>query len=359
MDAYLRFGEPQVRRPRDPLLPPSVSESIRVRQYSYIQPIDGMDPARIPPIFAVATTTPDEVCLSYLWASPDGTRSIEILERHRYDHAAQIHAIRFEARQDGRFSGSYHYQIGFNVERQSRINIVHWATRMFHDEASIHPERFSPAVTLAIGQVLQLNGEDGSHPYEYRGRVGDTVKIPRDDGILRDCTNFSADGYASARVKCAVNPTGECKDCVHYEKGEPLKELQGIPARTIPSASITEVADQAERLALSARVGDMVRQRDNGLTYVLHSFPASINTNWVIWSPVEVPPPNHISNYVSEESLRAVDRFILGDNRSVNDARSSAWDRLANFINGPTDSPSLDAPVNIPVHECNPDPLGE
>jgi hypothetical protein len=58
-----------------------------------------------------------------------------------------------------------------------------------------------------------------------------------------------------------------------------------LAASVMPSISITTiqiVADQAARLALSnVEPGDVAKQTDNGLSYILSNTPASNNANWV------------------------------------------------------------------------------
>jgi hypothetical protein len=58
-----------------------------------------------------------------------------------------------------------------------------------------------------------------------------------------------------------------------------------VPASAIPSIAITSiqvVADQAARLALSnVQAGDIAKQTDNGLSYILSVLPASTNANWI------------------------------------------------------------------------------
>lgn len=56
-------------------------------------------------------------------------------------------------------------------------------------------------------------------------------------------------------------------------------------ASTIPSVALTSiqvVADQAARLALvNVQPGDVAKQTDNGLSFILASLPASSNANWI------------------------------------------------------------------------------
>jgi hypothetical protein len=56
-----------------------------------------------------------------------------------------------------------------------------------------------------------------------------------------------------------------------------------IPASQLPplaKVTVSAVANQAARLALTAEAGDIAIQADNGTTYVLSSSPASTNGNW-------------------------------------------------------------------------------
>jgi hypothetical protein len=56
-----------------------------------------------------------------------------------------------------------------------------------------------------------------------------------------------------------------------------------IPASQLPplaKVTVSAVANQAARLALTAEAGDIAIQSDNGTTYVLSSSPASTNGNW-------------------------------------------------------------------------------
>jgi hypothetical protein len=56
-------------------------------------------------------------------------------------------------------------------------------------------------------------------------------------------------------------------------------------ASTIPTVALTSiqvVADQAARLALvNVEPGDVAKQTDNGLSYILSALPASTNANWI------------------------------------------------------------------------------
>ncbi len=71
-------------------------------------------------------------------------------------------------------------------------------------------------------------------------------------------------------------------------KGQPLGvaslDASGfVPAAQLPplaKVTVTAVADQSARLALTVEPGDIAIQSDNGTTYVLASSPASNNANW-------------------------------------------------------------------------------
>jgi hypothetical protein len=56
-----------------------------------------------------------------------------------------------------------------------------------------------------------------------------------------------------------------------------------IPTTQLPplaKVTVSAVANQAARTALTAEPGDIAIQSDNGTTYVLASSPASTNANW-------------------------------------------------------------------------------
>ena len=58
-----------------------------------------------------------------------------------------------------------------------------------------------------------------------------------------------------------------------------------IPDAQLPPLAINDVfpvADQAARLALTAQVGDVAIQADNGLTYILRVAPATVDGNWTV-----------------------------------------------------------------------------
>ncbi|MGL4910251.1 MAG: hypothetical protein ACRC4J_03585 [Cetobacterium sp.] len=66
----------------------------------------------------------------------------------------------------------------------------------------------------------------------------------------------------------------------------PVLDANGqLAAAVIPAiaiSSIQVVADQAARLALTnVEVGDIAKQTDNGLSYILSALPAATNANWI------------------------------------------------------------------------------
>lgn len=73
----------------------------------------------------------------------------------------------------------------------------------------------------------------------------------------------------------------------------------GIPAAWVPVASDISVftaANQAARLALAAKIGDLALQTDTNLTYILTAAPASNNANW---TPIAVTSGTTIQGLVS------------------------------------------------------------
>lgn len=73
----------------------------------------------------------------------------------------------------------------------------------------------------------------------------------------------------------------------------------GIPAAWSLIASdiaVFTAANQAARLALAAKIGDLAKQIDTNLTYVLTALPASVDGNW---SPIAVTSGTTIQGLVS------------------------------------------------------------
>jgi hypothetical protein len=86
------------------------------------------------------------------------------------------------------------------------------------------------------------------------------------------------------------NTLGKIDDLPQPAPGEPgglagpLDEYGLLPTAQLPQIAITDtfvVANQAERLALAAQVGDVAIQTDDNTTYILQVLPASTNSNWV------------------------------------------------------------------------------
>jgi hypothetical protein len=74
----------------------------------------------------------------------------------------------------------------------------------------------------------------------------------------------------------------------------------------IPSFAInqtTVVADQTARLALSANIGDLAKQTDNGLTYVLSALPASTNGNWITIGDTTIVASDIVSGTIATALL--------------------------------------------------------
>ena len=64
-----------------------------------------------------------------------------------------------------------------------------------------------------------------------------------------------------------------------------LNEAGKLDVSIVQSLFINDVyvvADQAERLAHGANVGDVIKQIDTSESYMLHTTPASVNANWVL-----------------------------------------------------------------------------
>ena len=73
--------------------------------------------------------------------------------------------------------------------------------------------------------------------------------------------------------------------------GTVIPELDPVTGLLDPSvlpplaiSQVFVVADQAARLALTAEVGDVAKQTDNGKAYMLKVAPASVNVNWILFS---------------------------------------------------------------------------
>ena len=79
-----------------------------------------------------------------------------------------------------------------------------------------------------------------------------------------------------------------------------------LPASTMPSISLTSVqvvADQAARLALAnVQPGDVAKQSDNGLSYILSTLPASSNANWISIGDTSIDASEIVSGIFGKRS---------------------------------------------------------
>jgi hypothetical protein len=88
----------------------------------------------------------------------------------------------------------------------------------------------------------------------------------------------------------------------------PLLGAGGVlPSSVIPSIAITSiqvVADQAARLALAnVEVGDVAKQTDNGLSYILSALPASTNSNWITIGDTTINAGDIVSGTIAAARL--------------------------------------------------------
>jgi uncharacterized protein YceK len=75
-----------------------------------------------------------------------------------------------------------------------------------------------------------------------------------------------------------------------------------IPA--IALTSIQVVADQAARLALSnVQVGDVAKQTDNGLSYILSTLPATTDANWISIGDTTITAADIVSGTIATARL--------------------------------------------------------
>jgi hypothetical protein len=76
-----------------------------------------------------------------------------------------------------------------------------------------------------------------------------------------------------------------------------------VPASAVPAIALTSsqvVADQAARLLLSnVQPGDVAKQLDNGLAYILSALPASTNTNWISIGDTSIDASEIVSGILS------------------------------------------------------------
>lgn len=102
----------------------------------------------------------------------------------------------------------------------------------------------------------------------------------------------------------------------------PLLEAGGVlNASVIPSLALTSiqvVADQAARLALAnVQVGDVAKQTDNGLSYILSALPASTDVNWITIGDTTIDGNDIVSGTISPSRLGSgtpnSTNFLRGD----------------------------------------------
>ncbi len=80
-----------------------------------------------------------------------------------------------------------------------------------------------------------------------------------------------------------------------------------LSSGVIPSialSSVQVVVNQAARLALSnVEPGDCAKQSDNGLTYMLSSLPASIDSNWITSGDTTIDAADIVAGFISPARL--------------------------------------------------------
>jgi hypothetical protein len=79
-----------------------------------------------------------------------------------------------------------------------------------------------------------------------------------------------------------------------------------LVASVIPTLAISQtyvVSNQSGRLALSANIGDVAKQTDNGLAYILQATPASTDGNWVSIGDTAIVASDIVSGTISTDRL--------------------------------------------------------
>lgn len=109
----------------------------------------------------------------------------------------------------------------------------------------------------------------------------DDIVVGSDDIIYQSLTDENS---ANDPVSDKTN-WSSVKDYWGAADGVATLDSSGlVPSSQIPPIAITDVyvvANQVERLALDAQVGDIAVQNDNNTAYILQTLPASTNANWV------------------------------------------------------------------------------
>lgn len=88
-----------------------------------------------------------------------------------------------------------------------------------------------------------------------------------------------------------------------------IPQLNGsgqLPTSTIPPIALTTiqvVANQAARLALTAEPGDVAKQTDNGLSYMLAATPASTDSNWIAIGDTTIDAADIVSGVIATARL--------------------------------------------------------
>lgn len=122
----------------------------------------------------------------------------------------------------------------------------------------------------------------------------DTFRIS-DDTDATKLIAFQASGINTGTTRTVVMPDSDvdlglvASAIQSSEKGAAngvatLDSSGLIPSAQIPPIAITTpfvVADQAARLALTAQIGDVAIQTDNGITYILSTNSPSTNADWI------------------------------------------------------------------------------
>jgi hypothetical protein len=116
----------------------------------------------------------------------------------------------------------------------------------------------------------------------------------------------------------------------------------------IPNIAITSiqvVADQAARLGLiDVQVGDIAKQTDNGISYILSATPASTDSNWISIGDTSIDASEIVSGIIAPSRLgsgtASSSSYLRGDGvwSSVSGGSSFTW----NNVTGTTQAMSAD-----------------